>query len=82
MLMLTLQVVLVALVANAIVCGILLNRRLAKIEHDIESQATQTLGVLGEVEDLSSLTRSHGKEINTLQEIARLARIGSNRAAH
>jgi hypothetical protein len=80
MLMLTLQIVLVALVANAIVCGILLNRRLAKIEHDNESQATQILGVLRDVGDLSLVTISHGKEINTLRGITRLARLGSSRA--
>ena len=79
--MLTLQIVLVALLTNAIVCGILLNRRLARIEHDIESQAMQILGVLRDVEDLSLVTRSHGKEINTLRGIARLARLGSSRAA-
>jgi hypothetical protein len=68
MLMLILQIILVGLVIHAIVRGILLSRRLSKIEHHIEYQSLQLLGVLRKVESLSLSTGRLDKEVKAIQD--------------
>jgi hypothetical protein len=67
-LMLSLQIILVALVVYEMARGIMLSRRLAKIEHQIEYRAIQLLGVLRNVGNLSLLARRHDEDIKALQE--------------
>jgi hypothetical protein len=67
MLVLILQIVLIALFVCELARGILLSRRLAKIECQVENLDQLLRAVLRDVANLSLLSRRLDKEIKALQ---------------